>query len=182
MPGRVATCAARLSFPRLPRVPRVVRLDLAPSLSTAERLDAAFARGQELDDGSSPEVAAIVEFPLRADGSVVLRLDRADLFSHDRSTSAVSSCERTALRAWMSVHGDAVIRWRGRVRPKPLDPGETRWHESTTTHGVTDRPRTFVVDGREVTFPAGVPVSHGTFRWGRTQGVLPPSEDGAPAD
>ncbi len=156
---------------------RVVRLDLAPSLSTSERLDAAFARAEQLDDGSGLDVAGIVEFPLRGDGSVLMRLDRADLFVHDKSTAAVSPDEREAVREWMRLHGGEVMRWRGTVRPKPLNPGETRWTETTRTRGLSDRPRTVVIDGKDVTFPAGVPVSHGTIRWGRTQGTLPPSED-----
>jgi hypothetical protein len=158
---------------------RVVRLELAPSLSTTERLDAAFARARELDDGTSPEVEAIVEFSLRPDASAVVRLDRADLFLHDQSTATLTSDEFAALRAWMRTNRDSVLRWRGSVGPKPLDPGEQRWSEATTTSGVSDRPRTIVVDGKEVVFPVGTPVSRGTIRWGRTQGTLPPSEPDA---
>jgi hypothetical protein len=160
---------------------RVVRLDLASSLSTSERLDAAFARAQELDDGSSPDVAGTVEFPLRGDGSVLMRLDRAELFLHDQATAAVASDELAALRQWMVLHRDEVVRWRGSVRRKPLNPGESRWSATTRTRGVTDRPRTVVIDGREVTIPAGAPVSRGTVRWGRTQGTLPPSEADRPS-
>jgi hypothetical protein len=82
-------------------VTRVVRLDLAPSLSTPERLDTVFARAKELDDGSGLGVAGIVEFPLRGDGSVLMRLDRADLFLHDQLTAAVAHEELKALRQWM---------------------------------------------------------------------------------
>jgi hypothetical protein len=153
-----------------------VRVDLAPSLSTSERLDVAFARAKELDDGSGLDIAGIVEFPLRGDGSVLMRLDRADLFLHDQSTTTVSAEERQALREWMRMHRDEVIRWRGSVRRKPLNPGETRWTETTRTRGVSDRPRTVVANGAELTIPAGVPVRHGRIRWGRTQGTLPPSE------
>jgi hypothetical protein len=102
-----------------------------------------------------------------------MRLDRADLFIHDQSTAAVARDELKALRQWMALHQDEVMRWRGSVRPKPLNPGEARWSEVMTTKGVSDRPRTVVVDGREVTFPAGTPVSRGTVRWGGTQGTLP---------
>jgi hypothetical protein len=158
---------------------RVVRLDLGHSLSTAERLDAAFARAQELDDGTSPEVEAIVEFPLRGDASALMRLDRADLFLHDQATAAVTREEHAALRRWMQANRELVMRWRGSVRPKPLNPGERRWSEATTTKGVSDRPRTVVVDGREVVFPVGTPVSRGTVRWSRTQGTLPPAESDA---
>jgi hypothetical protein len=159
---------------------RVVRLDLGPSLSTSERLDAAFARAKDLDDGERLEVASIVEFPLRGDGAVLMRLDRADLFIHNQTTADVSRDELETLRRWMALHQDEVIRWRGHVRPKPPNPGETRWSESTRKPGVSDRPRTVVVYGKEVTIPAGAPVSRGTIRWGGTQGTLPPSEPDRP--
>jgi hypothetical protein len=160
---------------------RVVRLDLHSSLSTSERLDAAFARAKALDDGSSSEVTATVEFALRPDGSVLVRLDRADLFIHDQSTAALAPDDLTSLRTWMQCNQEAVMRWRGSVRRKPLNPGETRWSETTTTKGVSDRPRMVVVDGKEVELPAGTPVSRRTTRWGRAQGVLPPSEPDGPS-
>ena len=107
---------------------RVVRLDLEPSFSTAERLDAAFARARELDDGVSPHVVGIVEFPLSGDGSVLMRIDRADLFMHDQSTADVSRDELQALRQWMLLNkDDVVMRRRCSVRAKPLNPGEIRW-------------------------------------------------------
>jgi hypothetical protein len=161
---------------------RVVRLDLAPSLSTSERLDAAFTRARELDDGSTLEVAAIVEFSLAGEGGGVMRLDRADLFIHDQTAADVSRDELETLRRWMAVHRDEVMRWRGHVRPKPPNPGETRWSETTRrTPGVSGRPRTVVIEGKDVTVPAGGPVSRSTVRWGRTQGTLPSSEPDRPS-